>query len=135
MRFVPALRRCPKAGLWEHTVFGDDGKPTVTALSCLTQASFTAGLNSAAKQPNCQISNQNINAKGMTFDFSCTSGRAQTSSHIEVKVLDSEHEVSTMTTKTTMDGQTEERTSTTFKHFKSSDCGDLKPGESKYTMK
>ena len=123
-----------KDGLWESTVYGDDGKPIMVSLSCLTQASFTEMMTKAAQHPGCKISNQVVNGKGMTVDISCGNAKVQTSSHGVLEVIDSEHARGTTTMKMTMNGQTKETVAKSSMHFKSSNCGDVKPGQPKTTM-
>ncbi len=120
-----------KAGLWENTVYGDDGKPAMKALNCFTPTSFADMLGSVNKHPGCKITAQNTTSKNMTVDMSCDRPRVQMTSHGVIEVIDSEHVRSSTTIKMTMSGQTNVSTTKASGQFKSSNCGDVKPGDPK----
>jgi hypothetical protein len=122
-----------KSGLWENVVYGDDGKPTLTALNCFTPTSLAEMMSSVAKHPGCKITGQNASSKGITIDMSCTTPKVQMTSHGVLEVIDSEHVRSTQTMKMTMDGQTKVTTTKAAASFKSPSCGKVTPGEPKIT--
>ncbi len=122
-----------KAGLWENVVYGDDGKPEITALNCFTPTSFADMISNVSKHPGCKITSQNTSSKGMTVDMSCDRKNIQMTSHGVLEVVDSEHVRSTTTVKMTVNGKTNVSSSKAAAHFKSSSCGDVKPGNPKIT--
>jgi hypothetical protein len=88
-------------------------------------------LGSASKHPGCKITSQSTTNKNITIDVSCDRPRVQMSSHGVLDVVDAEHVRSTTTIKMTMNGQTKTSTSKASAQFKSSSCGDVKPGDPK----
>lgn len=122
-----------KSGLWENVVYGDDGKPTLTALNCFTPTSLAEMMSSVAKRPGCKINSQNATSKGITIDLSCITPKVQMTSHGVLEVLDSEHVRSTQTMKMTMNGQTRVTTTKAAASFKSPNCGNVTPGQPKIT--
>ena len=122
-----------KSGLWENVVYGDDGKPSLTALNCFTPTSLAEMISSVAKRPGCKITSQNATSKGITIDLACDTPRVQMTSHGVLEVIDSEHVRSTQTMKMTMDGQTKVTTTKAAASFKSPSCGKVTPGEPKIT--
>jgi hypothetical protein len=120
-----------KSGLWESVVYDDDGTPAMKALNCMTPTSFADMLSSVNKHPGCKITSQNTSSKSITVDTSCDRPRVQMSSHGVLEVIDSEHVRSTTTVKMTMNGQTKTSTAKASAQFKSSSCGDVKPGAPK----
>jgi len=122
-----------KPGLWENVVYGDDGKAGITALNCYTPTSFAEMMTKMRSDKNCHITKEDINSKGMTVDVSCSSPRVQMTSHGVLEVVDSEHVKSTTNMKMTVQGKTKESTMRAAAHFKSSNCGDVKPGDPKIT--
>jgi len=120
-----------KSGLWENTVYDDNGKPSMKALSCMTPSSFADMLGSVNKHPGCKITAQNMTSKSLTVDMSCDRPKVQMTSRGVLDIIDSEHVRSTTTVKMTIDGKTNESSSKGSAQFKSSNCGDIKPGDPK----
>ena len=120
-----------KSGLWENTVYDDNGKPSVKALNCYTPNSFAEMLSNTGKHPGCKITNQTMTNKSITVDVSCDRPKVQMSSHGVLSVIDSEHVTSTTTIKMTVNGQTRNSSMKASAQFKSANCGDVKPGDPK----
>ena len=120
-----------KPGLWEHVMLGDDGKPEMKALNCITPTGLADMLASANKHPGCKITSQNMTSKSLTVDMACDRANVKMTSHGVLEAIDSEHMRSTTTVKMTMNGKTSETTAKSVAQFKSSSCGDVKPGDPK----
>lgn len=122
-----------KEGLWENTIFDDDGSVAVRSLDCVTQKSITEMIVRANKHPGCTVASQNITSHSITVDMSCNQPRVQMRSHSVMELLDSEHGRTTTTVKMTINGKSSESTTKATGHFMKSDCGGIKPGNPKIT--
>ena len=118
-----------KEGLWESTVYDDDGTPSMRFLNCVTQKNFAEATAKANTQPGCKVASQNITSHGMTIDISCSRRDVQTSAHQVVELVDSEHTRGTTTMKMVYKGKSGDSTTKSSSHFVKSDCGKLKPGD------
>jgi len=118
-----------KEGLWESTVYDDDGTPSMRFLNCVTQKNFAEAIAKTNTQPGCKVASQNITSHGMTIDISCSRRDVQTSAHQVVELVDSEHTRGTTTMKMVYKGKSGDSTTKSSSHFVKSDCGKLKPGD------
>ena len=118
-----------KKGLWESTVFNDDGTPSMRLLNCVTPQNFAEAIAKANTHPGCKVASQNITSHGMTIDISCSRRDIQTSVHQVVELVDSEHTRGTTTMKMVYKGKSSDSTTKSSSHFVKSDCGTLKPGD------
>jgi hypothetical protein len=118
-----------KEGLWESTVYDDDGTPSMRFLNCVTQKNFAEAIAKANTQPGCKVASQNITSHGMTIDISCSRRDVQSSAHQVVELVDSEHTRGTTTMKMVYKGKSGDSTTKSSSHFVKSDCGKLKPGD------
>jgi hypothetical protein len=118
-----------KEGLWESTVYDDDGTPSMRFLNCVTQKNFAEAIAKANTQPGCKVASQTITSHGMTIDISCSRRDVQTSAHQVVELVDSEHTRGTTTMKMVYKGKSGDSTTKSSSHFVKSDCGKLKPGD------
>ena len=118
-----------KEGLWESTVYDDDGTPSVRVLNCVTQKNFAEMLTKAGTHPGCKVASQNITSHGMTVDISCSSQNVQTSVHQVLELVDSEHTRGTTTMKMVNKGKSSDSTTKSSGHFVKSDCGKVKPDD------
>ena len=118
-----------KEGLWESTVYDDDGTPSMRFLNCVTQKDFAEAIAKANTKPGCQVAGQNITSHGMTIDISCSRPGVQTSAHQVVELVDSEHTRGTTTMKMVYKGKSSDSATKSSSHFVKSDCGKLKPGD------
>ena len=118
-----------KEGLWESTVYDDDGTPSMRFLNCVTQKNFAEAIAKANTRPGCKVASQNITSHGMTIDISCSRRDVQTSAHQVVELVDSEHTRGTTTMKMVYKGKSGDSTTKSSSHFVKSECGKLKPGD------
>ena len=118
-----------KEGLWESTVYDDDGTPSVRFLNCVTQQTFAEAIAKANTQPGCKVAGQNITGHGITIDLSCRRPDVETSVHQVVELVDSEHTRGTTTMKMIYKGKSSDSTTKSSGHFVKSDCGKLKLGD------
>jgi len=119
-----------KEGLWESTIYDDDGTTSMRFLNCVTQKDFAEVTAKANTRPGCKMATQNVTSHGMTIDISCSRPNVQTSVHQVVELVDSEHTRGTTTMKMVYKGKSGESTTKSSSHFVKSDCGKLKPGDS-----
>ena len=118
-----------KEGLWESTVYGDDGTTSMRFLNCVTQKNFAETIAKANTKPGCKVAGQNITSHGMTIDVFCSRPNVETTAHQVVELVDSEHTRSTTTMKMVYEGKSGDSTTKSSSHFVKSDCGKLKPGD------
>ena len=118
-----------KEGLWESTVYDDDGSISMRLQNCITQKNYVEALAKANSQPGCKMTAQNITSHGITMDVSCSRPNVETSVHQVVELVDPEHTRGTTTMKMIYKGKTGESTTKSSSHFVKTDCGQLKPGD------
>lgn len=118
-----------KEGLWENTVFEDDGSVSMRTLDCVTQKSFAETMSKANKHPGCTVTNQNISSHGFVIDVSCNITNIQSRVHSVLELIDPEHQRTTITMTMTMNGKSENSTTKSTGHFIKADCGKVKPGD------
>ena len=122
-----------KEGLWENTIFDDDGSIAMRSLNCLAQKSIAEMIIKSNNHPGCTVTGQNVTSHSITVDISCKRPRVQTSAHSFMELLDSEHGRATTTMRMTIDGKSSESTTKSTSHFIKSDCGSIKPGSPEIT--
>jgi hypothetical protein len=141
---IPAIAPPPiKMGLWQSSVTITSGGGMVPAgrpianQSCYTPDSWKESMQSAqshGQKMNCTTSNFQQDSHQISYDGECSPGQGMTMDvHVQM-VLDSDSAMHGTTT-TKMNGpmfpQGMTVSSAISSKFLSSDCGTLKPGESK----
>jgi len=133
-----------KMGLWQTETSSEmTGMPNMPAgrsrsnvvQGCMTPDSWKDSLTKLQERPNSDCTTKNIKQTGHTFavDESCTSDRFTSTTHFEATVDDTEHMhgSGTMEISSPQFPQPMKANMKMTSHFVSSDCGDVKPGESK----
>lgn len=118
-----------KEGLWESTVYDDDGSTSMRLQTCVSQKNYVEAIAKASTLPGCKMTAQNVTSHGITVDVSCSRPNVETSVHQVVELVDSEHTRSTTTMKMVYKGKSGESTTKSSGHFVKTDCGKLKPGD------
>jgi hypothetical protein len=140
-----------KMGLWQSSVTvnmagmipnapaGAGGSMTHINQSCMTPDSWRDAFRNMQQRrqqatANCSTANVSQDAHQMTFDMSC-SGQQGVSTNVHVQMFLDSQEAMHGNATVKMSGpsfpQGMSMTSTIASKFLSSDCGDVKPGESK----
>jgi len=140
---VPANLTMPpiKMGLWQSSVtmtgMGPAGGHPITNQSCYTPDSWKQSMQKMqSRQPNtsCTTSNMQQDSHKLSFDGQCSEAQGMSVTyHIEM-ILDSDeamHGSSSMKMSGPQFPQGMSLTSVINSKFISSDCGSIKPGESK----
>ncbi|HEY1499178.1 MAG TPA: DUF3617 domain-containing protein [Acidobacteriaceae bacterium] len=139
---IPNIAPPPvKMGLWQSTINVKPGMgpagAAVTNQSCYTPDSWKQSMQSIqSRQPNtnCSTSNLHQDAHQLSFDVTCAADQGYTISYHVEMFLDSDTAMHGSTTGK-MSGpafpQGMTMGSTITSKFLSSDCGSIKPGESK----
>ena len=130
-----ALAQAPpvKMGLWEKTMTSSDGKgapSTVKSRSCITPDEWKAmEANVTRKREGCTAAAVR-NAKGYTFDSTCTIGTTTLVIKGSTTIQDAEHIVTESHSTSTRNGQKSQTDTRSTSHFLSADCGKIEPGDS-----
>ena len=139
-----------KMGLWQtevtSTMSGMENTPMAAMAahngrthinqSCLTREKWKEDiqdLNQRQANRECTMTNVHQDAKSLSFDQNCNSGGGKMTGHFKMEADDPEHMHGGGTMTMEMQGLPQPITvnTTIASHFMSSDCGSVKPGESK----
>jgi hypothetical protein len=133
-----------KMGLWQTETSSEmTGMPNAPAgrsrsnavQGCMTPDSWKDALTKLQERPDSECTAKNIKQSGHTFtvDESCSSDRFTSKTHFEATADDTEHMhgSGTMEISSPQFPQPMKATMKMTSHFVSSDCGDVKPGQSK----
>jgi len=133
---VAAPAQSRKPGLWEVTSsMSMSGMPQMpqmgshTTQVCVTQAMIDkyGGPTSNPGRGNCQMTNVQLTATGMTANMSCTGQMAMTGT-IQTTFVDANTTKTTVTmTMAGANGQTMNMTTQTTSTYKGPDCGSVQP--------
>lgn len=121
-----------KMGLWEKTLVtsgGPGGDQTIKAKSCVTAETWEQMFANSQEQRTGCTNNMVKNAKGYTFDATCTFTGGSAVIHGTTTIQDAEHIVSETHSTSTIRGQKRETTMHSTSRFLGSDCGKVKPGD------
>jgi hypothetical protein len=127
------------AGMMPNAPAGAGGSMTHINQSCMTPDSWRDAFRNMQQRrqqatANCSTANVSQDAHQMTFDMSC-SGQQGVSTNVHVQMFLDSQEAMHGNATVKMSGpsfpQGMSMTSTIASKFLSSDCGDVKPGESK----
>lgn len=121
-----------KMGLWEKTMTKNNGAgapSTTKTRTCVTPEEWKEmDANVTRKRPGC-TNGAVRNAKGYTFNSTCTIGATTLVINGSTTMTDAEHIVTESHSTTTRDGQKKQTDTRSVSHFVSADCGKVKPGE------
>jgi len=125
-----------KPGLWEVTSsMSMSGMPNMPAMGshttqvCVTQAMIDkyGGPTTNPGRGNCQMTNVQLTATGMTASMSC-SGQMTMTGTVQTTFVDANTTRTTVNMTTTMgNGQTMNMTTQSTATYKGADCGSVKP--------
>ncbi|HEY3927899.1 MAG TPA: DUF3617 family protein [Candidatus Koribacter sp.] len=121
-----------KMGLWEKTMTTSTGSgaPTTSkSRSCVTPEEWKEmDANVTRKRQGCTAAAVR-NAKGYTFNSTCTIGATTMVINGSTTIPDAEHIVTESHTTMTINGEKKQTDSHSVSRFVSADCGKVQPGE------
>ena len=124
-----------KPGLWEiSTSVSMPGMPAMgnmgahTSQVCVTQEMIDkyGGPTSSPGRGNCQMTNVQLTASGMTADMTCSGGMNMTGT-VKTTFVDANTTKTTMNMKMGAGGQSMDMTTDVTATYKGPDCGSVKP--------
>jgi hypothetical protein len=125
-----------KPGLWEVTTqmsmtggpAGMPQMPSHTTQVCVTQAMIDkyGGPYSNPQQGNCQVTNVQLTASGMTANLTC-SGQMKMTGTVQTAFVDANTTKTTVQMTMAMGPNTMNMTTQATSVYKGSDCGSVKP--------